>query len=379
MHKLFEHQLEAVEIAKQSSNQRICLYYRTGSGKTLTSLLCMQAWNQDDVLVLAPPSTHNHWKKTAETLGITVDTISHAKFRMSHYKLSKTKALIVDEMHLLGGYKAAGWKKLNLLSRHLSAPIVLASATPNYNDADRVYCIEKILHPAKSKGYLSFLYENCKLEMNPFSQTPDVTGFLEYPDAAAYLADMRNVAYLPDNVEYEIDEVSYSFELEPAFHNYGLLSRTNRLAASQIEKEHARIIYSTIDRAGYLHKPLSDLVEQHINGPTLIFCNHSSIAEAAQRSLATKGYTTVLVTGKTTAAVKQRNLDAFRDGDVKALIGTASLATGTDGLDKVCNTLIILDDTQDDSLRRQLIGRILPRGEDSDASQKQIHRFNILS
>ena len=125
MHKLFEHQLEAVEIAKQSSNQRICLYYRTGSGKTLTSLLCMQAWNQDDVLVLAPPSTHNHWKKTAETLGITVDTISHAKFRMSHYKLSKTKALIVDEMHLLGGYKAAGWMKLNLLSRHTTNSLLI--------------------------------------------------------------------------------------------------------------------------------------------------------------------------------------------------------------------------------------------------------------
>lgn len=379
MLELFDHQTDAVQIAKASDNQRICLYYRTGSGKTLTSLLCMQAWNQDDVLVLAPPSTHGHWKKTAETLGITVDTISHAKFRMSHYKLSKTKALIVDEMHLLGGYKAAGWKKLNLLSRHLSAPIVLASATPNYNDADRVYCIEKILHPAKSKGYLSFLYENCKLEMNPFSQTPDVTGFLEYPDAAAYLADMRNVAYLPDNVEYEIDEVAYSFELEPAFHDYGLLSRTNRLAASQIEKEHARIIYSTIDRTGVLHKPLSDLVEQHINGPTLVFCAHSTIAEAAKTSLAAKGYPTTLVTGKTTAAAKQQNLDAFRNGDATVLVGTASLATGTDGLDKVCNTLIILDDTQDDSLRRQLIGRILPRGEDTDTSQKRIHRFNILS
>ncbi len=379
MLELFDHQTDAVQIAKASDNQRICLYYRTGSGKTLTALLCMEGWEQSEVLVIAPPSTHDHWVSTAETLGIAVDTISHAKFRMNPYKLSRSKALIVDEMHLLGGYKAAGWKKLNILARHLEAPIVLASATPNYNDADRVYCIEKILHPDRSKGYLAFLYENCTLEMNHFSQTPDVTGFKEYPDAVAYLAAMDNVAYLPDNVEYEIDEVAYSFELEPAFHDYGLLSRSHKLAASQIEKEHARILYSTVDRTGFLHKPLQELVEQHINGPTLIFCNHSSIAEATKRSLATKGYTTVLVTGKTTAAVKQRNLDAFRDGDVKALIGTASLATGTDGLDKVCDTLIILDDTQDDSLRRQLIGRILPRGEDSDASQKQIHRFNILS
>ena len=57
------------------------------------------------------------------------------------------------------------------------------------------------------------------------------------------------------------------------------------------------------------------------------------------------------------------------------LIGTASLATGTDGLDKMCDTLIILDDTDDDSLRRQLIGRIMPRGADTDTSKKKVYRF----
>jgi hypothetical protein len=57
------------------------------------------------------------------------------------------------------------------------------------------------------------------------------------------------------------------------------------------------------------------------------------------------------------------------------LVGTASLATGTDGLDKMCDSLIILDDTEDDSLRRQLVGRIMPRGEAADASKKQVHRL----
>jgi hypothetical protein len=41
----------------------------------------------------------------------------------------------------------------------------------------------------------------------------------------------------------------------------------------------------------------------------------------------------------------------------------------------MCNTLIILDDTDDDSLRRQLIGRIMPRGADTDASMKRVFRF----
>jgi hypothetical protein len=57
------------------------------------------------------------------------------------------------------------------------------------------------------------------------------------------------------------------------------------------------------------------------------------------------------------------------------LVGTATLATGTDGLDKVCDTLIILDDTDDDSLRRQLVGRIMPRGTSTDASMKKVFRI----
>ena len=57
------------------------------------------------------------------------------------------------------------------------------------------------------------------------------------------------------------------------------------------------------------------------------------------------------------------------------LVGTATLATGTDGMDKVCDQLIILDDTDDDALRRQLVGRIMPRGGDGDASSKSVYRF----
>jgi hypothetical protein len=51
------------------------------------------------------------------------------------------------------------------------------------------------------------------------------------------------------------------------------------------------------------------------------------------------------------------------------------LATGTDGLDRVCDTLVILDDTDDDALRRQLIGRIMPRGDYVSIADKQVFRF----
>ena len=73
---------------------------------------------------------------------------------------------------------------------------------------------------------------------------------------------------------------------------------------------------------------------------------------------------------------KEDTIDSFRAGATNVLIGTATLATGTDGLNRVCDNMIILDDTEDDSLRRQLIGRIMPRGGVGDALDKTIIRLN---
>ena len=63
---------------------------------------------------------------------------------------------------------------------------------------------------------------------------------------------------------------------------------------------------------------------------------------------------------------------------MEVLVGTASIATGTDGIDKVSDLLILVDDTDDESLRRQIIGRILPRGADTDASKKVIYRLTFV-
>jgi superfamily II DNA or RNA helicase len=152
--------------------------------------------------------------------------------------------------------------------------------------------------------------------------------------------------------------------------------------ASIIEAKHRRLQNVMIDLNGYLNDEALDIIEDIVRltaGPVLVFANHATIAAACEKSLADPrsrfaGKVTI-VTGDTPAKKKAARIAAFRDGVLDVMVGTASLATGTDGLDKVCDTLIILDDTDDDSLRRQLIGRIMPRGADADASKKQVYRI----
>ena len=85
-----------------------------------------------------------------------------------------------------------------------------------------------------------------------------------------------------------------------------------------------------------------------------------------------------VITGDTPKKQKEFLVGLFKRGVLDVLVGTATMATGLDGVDKVCNTLIIVNDIDGDhSLRRQLIGRILPRGEDSDATGKHIYRLVV--
>jgi superfamily II DNA or RNA helicase len=378
---LFDYQEQALLEAQALPGpaQRTCLYYKTGAGKSITALGSMLLWGHSEVLVIAPPATHHQWEQLAERLSMNVDVISHARFRMPGYKLSRTMPVIADEMHLFGGHDGKGWKKLDRLAMHLKAPMVLASATPNYNDAERVYCIEHVLAPQRVKGgFLQFLYKNCETEQNMFGMVPKVVGFLHHPDAASYLAAMPEVSYLPDDLVYVITDVPVPEWVDPDLDDYGYDAQSHRMMASLIEEKHIRIFRALVDEhdlvQDHIYRVVVDLIDQATT-PVLVFSAHSTVANALAGSLSLRGVNVDVVTGDLTPLQKRKRIDRFLSRRTDVLVGTATLATGTDGMDKVCDWLVILDDTEDDALRRQLVGRIMPRGLDTDVSRKKVYRL----
>lgn len=380
--ELFEHQRDFLDdIVGQPAPARACLYFRTGAGKTLTALLGMKTLGYDDVVVIAPPSTHTQWEMQARKLGMAARCMSHAKFRMKDTRLAKTMPVIADESHLFGGHNGKGWKKLDTMAMYLQAPLFLLSATPQYNDAERVYCIAHVLDPHGNKGgYLAFLYEHCVTKQNPFSMQPDVEGFKHYASAEEFLAAMDKVYYLPDETVFNITEIHHTVVLPDEFMILNYNRRKHRMMASQIEKRHAIVDHVLLTPTGEINPKVFKLIEPFFETEkVLVFTTHSTVAQALHATLEAKGHSSLLVTGATPKQEKANRVKRFiHDPACATLIGTATLATGTDGLDKVCDTLLILDDTDDDALRRQLVGRILPRGSDTDASLKKIFRLNPI-
>lgn len=375
---LFDHQKEFLDdIENLKSPARACLYYKTGAGKSLTAMLGMKKLGYTDVLVICPPATHLQWEALATSLDMTILCMSHAKFRMKTVKVSRHQAIIADEFHLLGGQKGQGWKKLDTLALHLQAPLFLLSATPNYNDAERCYCIKHVLDPQSCRGgYLQFIYQNCSTEQNPFGMEPKVTGFLKYQSAAEYLTALPGVYHLPDDLVINIQDIPYTEDLPVELMSYGYDSRQHKMVASIMEARHTARYQGLVGEDGYLHPHvLTEVLRVLLKSKVvLIYSNHATIAEVVGRTLQRSHIGCQVVTGQATKAEK---FDAFLkfgySNDV--LIGTATLATGTDGLDRVCDTLLILDDTDDDALRRQLIGRIMPRGDFVSVAAKQVFRL----
>jgi superfamily II DNA or RNA helicase len=378
---LFDHQKNFLDSVKSlDTPTRALLFYKTGAGKSLTAMLGMRELNHDRVLVIAPPATTPQWLKLGQQLDMNVEVMSHAKFRMKDTKLSRTTPIIADEFHLFGGQKGKGWQKFDQLARHLQAPIFLLSATPNYNDAERCYCIVHVLNPHEHKGgYLQFLYTHCQTVANPFSMEPNVIGFRNHPDAASYLADQPNVFYLPDDLVYQIDDIPYDEDLPEELINYRYNRRDHKMIGSIMEARHTARFQGLVSEDGRLKPeifegPVTDVLS-HRPRPVLIYCNRAAVAQALARSMDRYCMKYAMVTGDTPKLLKHTIIHEFLTRQHDVLIGTATLATGTDGMDKVCDTLLILDDTEDDALRRQLIGRIMPRGDSVSTAAKKVIRL----
>ena len=361
--------------------QKMCVYYPTGHGKTKIMLTSMALRGHTEVVVVAPPVTHQKWVAEGSILGIKVNAISHAIFRMPTYKHRRSMPLIVDEFHLLGGQTGQGWKKMDRMAAGLQAEIIIGSATPNYNDAERCYCVGHVLNPERNRGgFIGWLYANCETEENPFGRIPKVLGFLHYENAEEFLADMPGVVYLPDEAPDILSDQESGYDLGFHFDLYNVDHKNQRIMASSMEKRHQRRLQQIIDpETGGIREHVIDTLSYLVGqqtGPVLIFANHSTVAKALKYEYEQADLLHGYMDGTTSNAKKDQTLQLFLRGDNGDLIGTATLATGTDGIDKMCDVVIILDDTDDDSLRRQLVGRILPRGElNPDYSKKQAYRF----
>lgn len=416
---------------KEQNPDRFCLFHPPGKGKTISMLMLVYLWFETiakerypkidyrDVVVVAPPVTHESWIRVGRGFGLNVLPMSHKSFRETKNRFSRMVPIIVDEFHLLGRHSSMGWRRMRSIASGIGAMVLIGSATPQYNDVERVYCVLNVLDPIDTgNNYLEWIMNNCVTKVNPFGVIPLVEKPKYFDDAPKMLAAHRLVSYVEDEISLDIVQtVRVEVPRDEIFENYNLVPVMNttegnpfppRIIASEIEKKHARAVMhisGAANRAqdqpelvGYswgslMSAPVLDailpLIEEGLKEKrvVMLFAQHTEIIDILRSALINRHkvpgsyyFAVAAVTGKMTKKKKEEELAAVLSTESNVvLLGTATLATGFDGLDKVCDTLIIVDELfKDPAFRRQLIGRILPRGTSTDVSNKKIYSLEYV-
>lgn len=116
-------------------------------------------------------------------------------------------SIICDEFHLLGGQNR-GVEKFDAVAKHLLKPIIICSATPELLITETVLPLGMCWTFSIPWRFLNFLSVHCATQANAFGMMPVVTGFLPpYNNAEEFLTAMNSVWFLPDNVQYHIEEL----------------------------------------------------------------------------------------------------------------------------------------------------------------------------
>lgn len=364
-------QMEAFLVWEKQERERLLIHYPTGKGKSKVSLAMLSAHGYQRVIVIAPPKTHNQWADDAKALGMGLLIMSIEKFRDPDTKLPRDVPLIVDEFHKTGKHNAVGFKKLDRMAARFPA-IILCSATPNYNDADRCYNICHVLDTINYMGgYPAFVEEYCTTKYNHFRKMGDVTGFKDYDGAPGFLAALPFVAYLPDEAEWTDHALTlYSPANLYSIDVLGYSGRKHRIMASDMEYKWHRLRLILLQPSQEFLRPevaqgLLEYLDQAGAEKYLLYSRDKVVAKALQQTLvAYSRFAVFKIDGSTSEKAVPIVRDAFVESSRPAvLVGTDALAEGVDKIDKVCDHIVMFVDTNDGSKRRQLIGRVLPRGD----------------
>ena len=338
------------------------LLFPTGEGKSKTSLAQIASRGYDEIYVVAPPKTHPAWQRDANVLGVSVELMSHKAYR--ERKSFSKRPFIIDEVHMLGSRTGDGWKRLKRMADTMPA-LVMCSATPSYNKPERAFCLTTIGDENPILNYGAWMDEHCTTVPNRYAYYPTVTGFKEYDSAIEFLVDRPWVSYVEDTATWTAGELKLPLPNLSNFERLNFSKRHHRLVNSDMEKRHKRVDLRFIDDDDYVRAEVLDAVHNEFEqypdrSKWLVFCMHKTVAKALQRSWPGA----LLIDGDTKTEDVDRILQQFINVQgPHVLIGTTAMATGVDGIDKVCTSMLILDDIEgDNAKRRQLIGRILPRG-----------------
>lgn len=390
MYSIFSSESKTIESYQQNAIDRVgellrsdenmknsLLYFTMGKGKTLTAAqIALNAQTDDligSVMIVAPPSTHKQWDIILKKhLTVPYKIVSHQWLGKNEDFLKKNLSrtlTVIDELHQSANRGKVLTKLITKLIK-VSFAAILMSGTPFRNKEERLYTVHDWLYD-NADSYESWLHKYCNTEPDRFAYYPkflsfkagEIEDFLEQIDSSSLkriFIEKEALVYKEKNITLPIDNDRYDL-----LETYSVYGAQPMQVSNSVRQKLAYLNYLKYcsyikrDSEGEMRlygtrEDVLDIINNHADRNPIVYCFSSKVSKLYFDDYLGISYQ---VDGKTTKKRKEAAIEAYKAiGGV--MFATDSISTGTDGLQEVTNTIIILDDTMDGTNREQLIGRI---------------------
>lgn len=390
--KLKEHQLSVLERFKKEETKGLLLYHNLGSGKTITSIACCEAFPEIQKIIIVPASLQENYKKELAAMKADMSKYKVYSYEMAakgKEDLCEGKIVVVDEAHRLRNAYAGGKGAYNIIQKLKEAfKILLLTATPVVNSPyDIVPLANAIYHLL---GNPKMLPTDKKVFDQRFimSDPPDTKGFFEGFFGALFgsastpddegpkminTEELRKVLrlvtdhYENANVnnypakEEKVVEIVMS-KLQQKYHQKAEEDMLTNEELKMIKKGNTflsktrQIVnHIAIEESSPKFEKVFEILESGLR-PTVIYSNFKDSGVTRLNEMLTeKGYKCAVFSGSESSKVKKQHVEDYNKGKLDVLLITAS---GSEGIDlKKTRQMIILEPHWNYTRIKQAIGR----------------------
>lgn len=340
-------------------NKRIGNFSGTGAGKTLSAVLAANISDSKFIIITCPNAVCEGWEREIKSIFPNTKTsikgfddnfknYSGQKFLILNYeyfqqqdsadkvidilKLGKTDFIIIDEIHYSKQRTADNISKRKEMIKNLiveagdkndDLKVLGMSATPVINN---LYEGKTMIELITGKSY------------DDLETEPNVPNCMKVYQQLAMLGTRwlpeYNIQFKQNEVEINVDE--YLGEIKEK------VTKKNVLALEQI-----------------LTKAKIPTIIKNLDKKTVIYTHLvTGIVDVLREEITKAGYSVAQYTGEDKTGLKE-----FIEGDADVLIGSSSISTGVDGLQDVCQKIIVNILPWTNAEFEQLKGRVFRQGQ----------------
>lgn len=341
------------------NNKRVGNFSGTGAGKTISAILAANVTNSKLIVIACPNAVVSNWAKNIEECFPNTPVLLK-EFNLSFVSQSKQKFIILNYEYFQQPNSAKKVKEIintTKIDMIIFDEIHYTKQRTAENVSKRKEMIKNLVVEAENK--------NKNLKVIGMSATPVINNLFE---GRTMIELITGKSYEDLDTKPNIPNCMKVYQLLTTLGTRQLPKYEMQLNEKVVEVDASEHLEEIKEKVGahnilkleqILTKSRLSVILKNLKPPTLIYTHMvDGIVDQLVEAIEEKGLSVGMYTGG-----DKTGYDQFTKGHIDVLIGSSAIGTGVDGLQNVCNQLILNVLPWTNAEYEQLKGRIFRQGQ----------------